>query len=199
MKSLASKFEMAPNSLFAILLRSSWWVSLLIAAGVVVLSALALPPKYFIFGAIGGLPFIVIGAIVLWRQLQRPSDARVAATLASVAGLSWAEFSARLGAALEGDGYSVRTAALRGADLEMSKAGRRSLLAGRRWKAARTGIEPLRELVALRESQEVDEVWFVATGEISTQALEFAADKRVQLIRGPELALLFGRGGARRA
>ncbi len=184
---------MAPNSLFAILLRSSWWISVLVAAGIVALSAIGLPPKYFVFGAVGALPFLVIGAIALWRQLQRPSAARVAATVAAVADLSWTDFSTRLSAALQRDGYDVRPSTLRGADLELTRAGRRSLLAGRRWKAARTGIEPLRELVALRESREVDDVLFVATGEVTQQALEFAAQKRVQLIRGPELALLLGR------
>ena len=187
------KFEMAPNSLFAILLRSSWWVSFLIAAGIVALSAIVLPTRYFIFGAIGCLPFLVIGAMVGWRRLQQPGEARVAATIAAVADLSWTEFSARLAAALERDGYAVKPASLRGADLELSKAGRRSLLAGRRWKAARTGVEPLRELVALRESQEVDDVVFVSTGDMTKQALDFAADKRVRLLRGSELALLFGR------
>ena len=54
---------MAPNSLFAILLRSSWWISVLVAAAIVVLSGIALPPKYFIFGAVGALPFLVIGGI----------------------------------------------------------------------------------------------------------------------------------------
>ena len=43
------KFEMAQNSLFAILLRSSWWISALVAAGIVLLSLIALPQKYFVF------------------------------------------------------------------------------------------------------------------------------------------------------
>ncbi|MGE0313962.1 MAG: restriction endonuclease [Lautropia sp.] len=193
------KFEMAPNSLFAILLRSSWWISMLVAAGIVALSVIGLPPKYVVFGAVGALPFVVIGAIALWRQLQRPSEARVAATVAAVADLSWADFSAQLSAAFQRDGYEVLPATIRGADLELRKAGRRSLLAGRRWKAARTGIEPLRELVALREAREVDEVVFVATGEITGQALAYAAQMRVRLIQGPELALLLGRGVTRGA
>ena len=87
---------MAPNSLFAILLRSSWWISVLVAAAIVVLSGIALPPKYFIFGAVGALPFLVIGGIALWRQLQRPSQARVARTVEAVTAMTWKDFSARL-------------------------------------------------------------------------------------------------------
>jgi len=38
------KFQMAKNSLFAILLRSPWWMSILVAAGIVMrIRALAEP------------------------------------------------------------------------------------------------------------------------------------------------------------
>ena len=50
---------MAENSLFAILLRSSWWISAAVAVGIVLLSRVALPQQYFIFGAVAGLPFAV--------------------------------------------------------------------------------------------------------------------------------------------
>ena len=107
---------MAQNSLFAILLRSSWWISALVAAGIVVLSLIALPQKYFIFGAVGALPFLVIAGITLWRDLQRPSQARVARALEAVEALSWKEFSAKMEAGFRRDGYEVARSALAGID-----------------------------------------------------------------------------------
>jgi restriction system protein len=181
---------MAPNSLFAILLRSSWWISVLVAAGIVLLSYAALPPKYFIFGAVGALPFLVIGSIALWRQLQRPSPARIASTVAAVSAMNWKDFSGRLEAAFRREGYEVARIEAAGADFEMKKAGRKTLVHCKRWKASRTGIEPLRELLAARDLREADEIVFVAAGQVTDQAARFIAEKRIRLMQGEDLARL---------
>ena len=57
--------KMAPNSLFAILLRSPWWISVGIALGFALASKALLPGEYWLFGAMGGFPFTVIGAVDL--------------------------------------------------------------------------------------------------------------------------------------
>lgn len=192
------KFEMSENSVFAILLRSHWWISFCVAAGIVALSIVALPARYVIFGAVGALPFTVIGLIVLWRQLQQPSASRVAGIIERVGQMSWTDFAAGLEVGWRRDGYEVRRIDARGADLEMTRGGRKTLVLGRRWKVARTGVEPLRELVAARERLEADEILYIATGEVTAQARQFAIEKRIGLIQGPELARLL-RGAPRRA
>ena len=184
------KFEMAPNSLFAILLRSSWWISVLVAAAVVALSAIVLPKQYFIFGAVAALPFLVIGAIALWRQLQRPSPARVAQTVAAVSAMTWKDFSSKLEAAYRRDGYDVARVEALGADFEMRKAGRKTLVNAKRWKASRTGVEPLRELLSARDQREADEIVFIAAGQVSEQAARLIAEKRIRLMQGEDLARL---------
>ena len=63
------KFKMAERSLFAILLRSSCWVSFAIAAGVVLVARIALPEQYVIGGAMAAIPFLGIGFVTAWRQL----------------------------------------------------------------------------------------------------------------------------------
>lgn len=181
---------MAPNSLFAILLRSSWWISILVAAAIVLLSRVALPAKYFIFGAVGALPFLVIGCIALWRQLQRPSPSRVAATVAAVGAMSWKDFSGRLEEAFRREGYEVARIDAAGADFEMRKAGRKTLVNCKRWKASRTGVEPLRELLAARDLREADEIVYVATGQVTEQAVRYVAEKRIRLLQGEDLARL---------
>ncbi|MBN8509743.1 MAG: restriction endonuclease, partial [Burkholderiales bacterium] len=68
------KLRMAENSLFAILLRSPWWVSLAIAAALALLARLLLPERFVAVGAFGaGFPFVVIAAIAAWRRLRAPS------------------------------------------------------------------------------------------------------------------------------
>ena len=96
-------WQLNENSLFAILLRSSWWISFAIAGAVTAVAVALLPDAYKGFGAMTGLPFVVIGAIAAWRQLQAPSAARIDRTLAAVRGMSWVEFSRAVEAASERD------------------------------------------------------------------------------------------------
>ena len=144
-----------------------------------------MPEPYAVFVA---LPFIVIGCVAGWRQLRAPSAERIAATLESLRLLSWDEFSAALEAAFQRDGYDVKRPAVAGADLELSKAGRVTLVAGKRWKVARAGVEPLRELDAARQAREAHECIYVAAGEVTDNARAFAAEKRIRLLHDAELA-----------
>jgi restriction system protein len=197
------KFRMAENSLFAILLRSSWWVSLAIALGIIGLSFVGLPPQYAWYGAAGSGPFLVIASIVGWRALRAPSAARVAAVEEALRAMSWPEFAALLEEAFRQDGFSIVRIAGGEADFEMSKGWKRVLVSARRWKVARTGVEPLRALHAVLESREAHECLYVTVGDVTDQARSFAGGNRIRLVRGDELArllprLLRGRGLAAR-
>ncbi len=184
--------EMNKNSLFAVLLRSPWWISFAVAAGTAVLARFAfakfsMPEIYAVFVP---LPFIVIGGYAAWQQLRAPSAAQIADTLASLLALSWDQFSATLEDAFRRDGYAVSRPGIAGADLELAKAGRVSLVACKRWKVARTGVEPLRELDAARRARDAHEGIYIGAGEITDQARAFAAEKNIRLLHGAELAKL---------
>jgi len=188
--------KMHENSLFAVLLRSPWWISILVAVAAAAASRFMLakfdmPEPYAIFVA---LPFLVIGCVAGWQQLRAPSAARVAATLETLRGLGWDEFSAALEDAFRRDGYDVKRPAVAGADLELSKAGRVCLVGGKRWKVARTGIEPLRDLDSARRARDAHECIYVAAGEITDTARAFAAEKNIRMLHGAELAKLFAPG-----
>ena len=186
------KFPIAKNSLFAILLRSPWWISILVAAGIVAVARLALPELYA-FAFFAALPFVVIAGVAGWRQLLAPSTARVAGTLEAVRAMSWEDFSGALTDALRDDGYSVSPLAGAAADFELAKAGRISLIACKRWKTARTGVDPLRDLYDAKRVREAHECIYVATGEITDGARAFALEKNIRLIHGAELAKLLPR------
>ena len=186
--------RMNPNSLFAILMRRPWWVSGGIAVGLVALARLVLPQQWFIVGAASAIPFLAIAAIAGWRQLGTPGEARITATVERLRAMSWPELAGAVAEAWKRDGYQVLAIDEPGADFEVVKAGRRGVIAARRWKAARLGIEPLRELQAAYERREVRDCWCLVTGEVSEPARKFAGQHRIVLVEGVELARWMGQG-----
>lgn len=183
---------MAPNSLFAVLLRSPWWISIGIAAALAGISRLALPPDYVLYGAMGGFPFVVIGVITAWRQFNAPSEKRVTATLEAVQAMSWREFSAALEAAFVRDGCTVEALKGPAADFAVARGPRISLVSAKRWKAANLGVEPLRELHAATQAREAQECIYIALGNMSDNARRFAAEHKIRVLTGTELAVLLG-------
>jgi restriction system protein len=180
------KFKMAENSLFAILLRAPWYVSVLVSLGVFGLVRLFLPVGYAAFGT---LPFMVIALVATWRQLRAPSGKRVAARLEALRALSWEEFAGVLEEGYRREGYAVKRVS-GAADFELEKAGRVSLVTARRWKAAATGVEPLKELAAAAEKRQAAECVYVVAGEVTANARAYAAEKALRLVEGAALAAL---------
>jgi restriction system protein len=163
-------FKMAPNSLFAILLRSPWWISIGIAVVFGAASRALLPDTYWAFGAMGGIPFLGIGGITAWRQVQAPSGKRVDLILKQVANLSWPEFSQALATAFAADGYRVERIEGVGADLLLAKQGLTTLVAARRWKAARHGVDAVQELAGAMRVRDASHGIYVALGGLSDKA-----------------------------
>jgi restriction system protein len=192
------KLKMAENSLFAILLRKPWWISLAIAAALALSARLLLPAQYAVAGMLGSSPFVVIAAMAAWRQRGAPSAAQSEQLLQRLQSMSTREFAAVLEAALRSQGHEVRPLKSPGADLELDKGGRRTLLSLRRWKAASTGVEPLRELQSARVQQQADAGIYVAAGDVSDKARSFARDTNIRLIEAAELVQLLHASGASR-
>jgi len=182
--------KMHENSMFAVLLRSPWWLSFIVAGITIALSRLVILKFEFheLYSVFIALPFLVIGSVAAWRQLRAPGAERIAATLEALRLLSWDEFSAALEAAFRREGYEVNRLRIAGADLELTRAGRVSLVGGKRWKVSRTGVEPLRELDAARLARDAHECIYVAAGEITDNARAFAAEKKIRLLHDAELA-----------
>jgi len=187
------KFRMAERSLFAVLLRSSWWISLALAAGFALVARLVLPADLFWFGAMGGLPFVVIAVMAARRQLREPGAALVQRTLDAVRAMAWREFAAVLQTAWQREGFDVdrfQGTSDPGADLALTKAGVTTLVLARRWKAANLGVEPLRELKAAIDKAGARDGLVVVLGELTPQAARFAAENGIRLYGAPELAKL---------
>ncbi len=184
------KFKMAEKSLFAVLLRSPWWISFGMGLAIALAARALLPLEYFWFGAMGGFPFLVIATIAGYRQISAPSTAHVAGTLAQISAMPWRDFSAALEQALAREGFEARRLDGEAADFELLKAGRTILLSAKRWKAARLGLEPFLSLEAARSAQGASSTICVTIGEVTDNARQFAASHQIRVIQGMELAQL---------
>ena len=181
---------MAKESLFEILKRSPWWMSLGVAIAIAGAAQVFLPVAYMVFGMFAALPFLVIAIYVAWRERGVPGEAKTQKILETVRGLGWEEFSALVQSAYERDGYVVSPHDGGAADFELRKGARDTLLACRRWKTAQTGIGPLRELRQLKDKTESRACAYLTAGEISATARQFAAQKAIELVEGAALAKL---------
>jgi restriction system protein len=173
-------FKMAPNSLFAILLRNPWWISFAIAAVISMICAALLPKDLVVFGVLGTAPFVVIGFVALHKQWNKPSAAALQAENERLASLPWVAFAKELVAKFEKQQFVVE--ALHGkdnADFLLRKFGQTTLVSARRYKAANHGIEPLQALVAQQKALNADKAMYVCLGALSEQAEKFARDQGI--------------------
>jgi len=182
---------MAPNSLFAILLRSPWWVSWGIAVAIALLCGALLPGHLAPYAAIGAFPIFVVGCMSAWRQLRAPSAAQVEATLSAAAAMSWRDFADALAAAWQAEGQAVQRLSQSQADLRLDKGGQAVLVSAKRWKAATHGVEPLRDLQAAVQAQGAQAGIYIAMqGTVSDNARSFARDNGLVIMEGSALAAL---------
>ena len=180
---------MSEKSLFAVLLRSPWWISFVLVGVIALLADALLPKAYAGVGMLGGFPFFVIGCMAFWRQRNLPSKAKVEKGLQLLSGMGWRDFSALLDLAFTRQGYTVQH--LSGAaDMQLEKRGVLTLVSAKRWKAAAVGVEPLRELVALRDAREATNCVFITLGQVSAKAHEYAEQNRITLIADADLVVL---------
>jgi restriction system protein len=145
------KFKMAENSLFAILMRNPWWISLMIVIVFSLLCLAILPKNLVIFGIMGTFPFFVTGIVAFKRQWGKPSAAVQEAELTRLYSLSWRDFSAELETKFVKQGYEVERLKTGVADFKLEKNGNVTLVAAKRYKAATHGLEALQALVAQQE------------------------------------------------
>jgi restriction system protein len=181
---------MANRTLFSILLRAPWWMSVLAAIPLFGAVQMFLPP---VVALCSTFPFLGIAAFAAWRQLRTPGAANVAEILGKLREMSWDNFSAVIAEALRRDGYTVTAAGGDGADFEASKNGRLALVSCKRWKVVQTGVGPLRELVEAKKARDAQDCIYVAAGGITGNARDYATKNSVRLLSDTELAQMVAR------
>ena len=178
------------QSLFAILSRQPWWVSVAVAAVLFGLAQLALP---MLIAAAIAIPFLGISLFAGYRQLREPSAEHLDELLARVRAMPWENFSGVLREALRRDGYRIEDVNQDPVDFKVDKASRIAIISCKRWKAAQTGIGPLRELHAAKDRHDAGECIYIAAGDFTANAREFAQQKSIRLVHGRALAKMIER------
>lgn len=186
------QLKMSENSLFAVLLRSPWWYSLLIGAGIVGVAFAILHPQHVIYGITLAIPFFVLAVIACYRRMGQPSAQKTAATVQWIRTARAREFMRAVAAAYSEAGYQTMPYKGNAADLQLERDGRVTLVSCKRAKAATTGLDALRELVTAGEQKEASALILATLGELTSEARAFADENRIEILDGGHLAALIG-------
>jgi restriction system protein len=186
---------MAKETLFHILARQPWWVTLIVAFAIFWLARWIFPPV----APFMALPFIVLSIYIGYTQWRSGSPADAGERLAALRKMSWEAFSEAVTAAYRRQGYEVAPSEGRGYDFRLSKGGRVTLLQCRQWKVNQVGVAPIRQLAEAVERSEAARGICLAAGDFSAPARKAAAAEPVTLVAGAELAELVGRVGKKRS
>lgn len=186
---------MAKESLFNILMRQPWWVTLLVAFVLFWIVYAIFPPV----APFMTLPFVLLAAFIAFKQWRRGSPFDTAETLTTLRAMSWDEFSAVIARSYRRQGYTVAPSQQAGYDFMLTRAGRVTLVQCRRWKVSVVGAGPLRELARAVEREEAAMGICVSAGSFSAPALAVVQTEPVSVMAGDELAQLVGRRPLNRA
>ena len=176
----------AKESLFSILSRQPWWLTLLVAFGLFWVAYAIFPPV----APFVALPFLVLGMYFGFVQLRHGPVGNVGERLTALRAMPWEVFSAELTRAYRKQGYTVLPSEGRGYDFKLVKEGRTTLLQCRRWKLNQVGESQVRELAQAVEREDAGRGICLSAGEFSAPARKLAAGEPLTLISGVELARL---------
>lgn len=177
---------MAQQTLFAILSRQPWWVTLIVALGVFALARVVYEPVA-VFMAV---PFVLLAIYIGIKQFRTGSSADAPERLAALREMSWEEFSTLVTDAYRREGYAVAPPEGAGYDFTLTKNGRTTLLQCRRWKVNQIGAGPVRELAAAVDKHDAYNGVCIAGNAFSQPARDLARTEPITLIAGLELAHL---------
>lgn len=183
--------RMAENSLFAILLRSAWWYSAAVGLIVVALATAIARGQFLVLGVSLSLPFFGIAVYSAFKQFQRPSAKQVSEVAVQARQMSASQVAEKIAANYTKERFESEAFKGNAADLELTRGYRKLLLSSKRFKAANTGIEPLKQLVAAGERVEATGYLYVTLGEVSANARKFAKANDIELVQANELAVYF--------
>ena len=181
------KWKMSDRSMFAVLLRSPWWVSFVVVAAISLASYALLPNEYKLMGALCSFPFAVIGVMAAWRQRSHLSAAQADTLQSALANMNWREFSPLLSQAFVRQGYTVTALTNGTGDFILSRQGQTTLVCAKRWKAAAWGIDNLQTLLSESESHSASQMICVSLQAIPNTLKSFATQHRVTWLAGQSL------------
>jgi restriction system protein len=193
------------ESLVDVLLVVPWWVSAVVACIAYALLGFVIPAhlagNQFGIGVASisktcALPaaafFLLVGFASFIRTLFVKRKFDSVEGIEGVRGLSWRQFESFVGEAFRRRGYSVMENAVDGPDggidLLLRKDAAKFYVQCKQWKQAKVGVKPIRELFGVISAGGAAGGFFVASGEYTQEAREFARKSGIELINGAKLA-----------
>jgi restriction system protein len=189
------------------LTRLPWWVSVAFAVVVFTLLHWALPAVIGPRSALWPLAFALaknawwIAGIFLLpapfalfnaRHRRRLVDGQT--SVDHIRALPWQEFERLVGEAYRRQGYRVTERGGAGADggidLELQAKDKKLVVQCKCWKTRTVGVELVRELYGAMAGEEAHGAIFVTSGGYTPDAIDFARDKPIKLVDGPELVAM---------
>jgi restriction system protein len=132
-------------------------------------------------------------SVVRRRRRNQLHDAATSGA-AAIEGMSWAEFEVLVGEAFRRRGYQVvetgGSGPDGGVDLVLHKAGVKSFVQCKQWKAYKVGVNIVRELAGVMAVHRAVRGFVVTSGRFTAEAETFARQSKVSLIDGVALAEL---------
>jgi restriction system protein len=174
------------TTLFQLLARQPWWITVLVAFGMFWVAYAFYPPVAPFFA----LPFALLAIYIGFKQWRSGVPSDPSEQLQALRDMSWESFSAAVCAAYRKQGYTVKPAREPGYDFALAKDGRITLLQCRRWKVNQVGADPVRDLARAVDRAQAYRGICLATGEFSLPARKIAAAEPVALVSGAELVML---------
>lgn len=184
------KLRMAKGSLFAILLRSTWWYSMLIGLVILGISLAATDAQYIILSITGSMPFFCIGGYACYKQWKQPSAKKVAEFTEAAKKLTATVIAQKVAHNYTNSGFTSAPYKGNGADLVLTRNSEKLLLSSKRFKAANTGVDPLKLLHKAIESAQATGAIYVTMGEVSAAAQEYAQAHNIEIVEAARLAVL---------
>ncbi|MBX2883163.1 MAG: restriction endonuclease [Granulosicoccus sp.] len=184
-------FKMAEGSLFAVLMRSPWWYSVLIGLSIIVISLALIGGNYGILFTALSLPFFVVAGLSAHKQSKLPSQKRMLEVIEEARTMSAIQIADKIAETYTKVRFDRELFKGKAAELELIRGNRKILLCSKRFKAANTGIEPLKQLVAAGEKVEATGYLYVVLGELSANAISYANENDIELVQSDRLAAFF--------
>ncbi len=143
---------------------------------------------------------LIAAAISAWRRKQRReliAGVSEAESADALDGISWREFEILVGESYRQQGYQV--AELGGAgpdggvDLVLTKGNEKFFAQCKQWKAYKVGVTTVRELYGVMAAKGATGGFVVTSGRFTTDAVEFAQGRNIELVDGPRLFAMIQR------
>ena len=177
-----------PRTLFNVLLEQPWWISALVGLAFFAIARAVFEPV----APWVALPFLVIAAVVGWKQMRTVSPGQVDARLQALRNMHWENFRSVIIQAYQREGFEVIAVKADAYDFRLTRNSRVTLLQCRRWKVNQLGVGPLQDLVKIMTKEDASSGICITAGSASPNAAKFAAANAIAIVSGAELAALVG-------